>query len=37
MSDLLIVNAHAVDAAAGLDGPRDLLILLNPRLIGSRI
>ncbi len=26
MSDLLIVNAHAVDAAAGLDGPRDLLI-----------
>src|ERR1700727_2774090 len=26
MSDLLIVNAHAVDAAAGIDGPRDLLI-----------
>ncbi len=26
MSDLLIVNAHAVDAVAGLDGPRDLLI-----------
>ena len=26
MSGLLIVNAHAVDAAAGIDGPRDLLI-----------
>ena len=26
MSDLLIVNAHAVDATAGIDGPRDLLI-----------
>jgi len=26
MSDLLIVNAHAVDAAARIDGPRDLLI-----------
>ncbi len=26
MSDLLIVNAHAIDSAAGIDGPRDLLI-----------
>ena len=26
MSDLLIVNAHAVDAVAGIDEPRDLLI-----------
>jgi dihydroorotase len=26
MSDLLIANAHAVDAAAGIDGLRDLLI-----------